>query len=366
MTSHEHELDDHISGHITDDITDDVTIEGTTGFDGSVVDFLNDDLADTGFGLTDDPDKDSAFAKIDGNEIDRVFQVADGATLQLLRVAVLNGRTEGEGGGIRNDGSLRLDRVAVIDNEAVGQSFNDGGGGVYNTGAMSATDFVFAHNTAPAGNSTGGAVRNFGTANLTRGLLAYDYALNGSELSNSPGAVLSATDITVTGNPSPPISEVVIHVVRNFGEMEIRHATFDGHNRARVILFNQSDATMTLGNSLLLDDDGQQNCSGPIESFGGNVTRDSCDLVTALDPSFDHIDVLVSTAGGLLDEGGFSPVHPFNPQPPSSAVFDPSDVGSPAVRQSFTDQRGTGFPRAIDRDGDGDAIADAGAWEHPG
>ena len=65
---------------------------------------------------------------MDAREIDRVFNVASGSRAQMTGLEVRNGKTNGGGAGILNEGTLTLSDGAVIDNRAVG------GGGILNFG----------------------------------------------------------------------------------------------------------------------------------------------------------------------------------------------------------------------------------------
>ncbi|MDZ4782623.1 MAG: S8 family serine peptidase [Planctomycetia bacterium] len=117
---------------------------------------------------------------IDGNSIDRVFDVRPGGKLRLEKLTVRGGQTDAEGGGIRNLGELELDGVVVRDNEA------ELGGGLYNgDGARAdarATSFVA--NTA----NEGGGVYNAAAANGTRPALDSLQTVGGEVLVNTPHA----------------------------------------------------------------------------------------------------------------------------------------------------------------------------------
>jgi len=102
--------------------------------------------------LTDDPTKDTAFSKIDGENRSRHFDVRPGATLRLRFVALVNGRA-GQGGAIRNAGTLTTERVIFADNR--GAQGGVVGGALYNTGTYLGTDTVFAHNSAGGLNPAG-------------------------------------------------------------------------------------------------------------------------------------------------------------------------------------------------------------------
>src|SRR5262249_9867134 len=119
-----------------------------------------------------------------GQQATQVFRVAAGGTAGISGLTVAGG-WDTQGGGIRNDGSLTLDRVTVRDNEAgtppcrtgsgggvfnapgasltitgstisitavyIGSSLQ-GGGGIYNGGALSVFATTFSGNSVSSGN----------------------------------------------------------------------------------------------------------------------------------------------------------------------------------------------------------------------
>ena len=70
--------------------------------------------------------KNSASTIIDGNNLDRVFQVL-GGKVSISKVTIQHGRASGTGGGILNSGGkVTLSSVAILNNVAAG---NNGTGG---------------------------------------------------------------------------------------------------------------------------------------------------------------------------------------------------------------------------------------------
>src|SRR4029077_18837167 len=57
---------------------------------------------------------------IDGNNLDRVFQILSG-TVAISNVTIQHGKVVGSGGGIlKSGGQLRLSSVSILNNVAVG------------------------------------------------------------------------------------------------------------------------------------------------------------------------------------------------------------------------------------------------------
>ncbi|HUE25509.1 MAG TPA: CSLREA domain-containing protein, partial [Solirubrobacteraceae bacterium] len=89
---------------------------------------------------------------IDGGGLDRVFSIANNATASISDLTITGGDATGGGtsreidmgGGIYNTGTLTLDRVSMVRNNA------DGGGAVFSIPGsyITITDSLIAHNTA--------------------------------------------------------------------------------------------------------------------------------------------------------------------------------------------------------------------------
>lgn len=93
-----------------------------------------------------------------------------GKQLSLENVIVRNNRAADDGGGIRNDGDLSIINSAIANNQSVGSSQTSGGGGLINTASASATIIgsTFSNNQA----RNGGGIRNDGTLKLINATLS--------------------------------------------------------------------------------------------------------------------------------------------------------------------------------------------------
>lgn len=352
------------------DVTDSVTIEGTSPADVSIVRFLVADLNDPRTALSDDPRRDSTIAKIDGGGIDRVLHVGGAGTVVRVRnLALVNGSSDGPGGGVLNAATLVLERVALADNAVVRPSSTGiGGGAIQNDGLLIADDIALTQNRVGERvfNPSGGALFNTGTATIRGALLAHNDARFGAAVSNVAGGVLRLTNVTLYGHRygnSTPVATVA-----NQGEADVAFVTL-ARNRvgAGRLLSNGAAGTFRLRNSLLLDnivDTGGRLCSGSITTLGGNVTNGACPLTAGI-AGGDFVAVSVIGYGGLEDAGGFSPVYRPTIPGAASSLFNPLDRAVFPLFP-FYDQRGAPFSRRIDGDGDGTATPDPGAYEHAG
>jgi hypothetical protein len=124
---------------------------------------------------------------------DRVFRIESGATVAIRDMTIRHGRASGspaQGGGILNDGTLTLERVAVTDNLAIGPNGNPGepaaGGGIYNNGSLIVVRSVVSNNNAEAGDgSSSGADGGDG---------------HGGGIANGTGGTLTVINSTISGN----------------------------------------------------------------------------------------------------------------------------------------------------------------------
>ena len=266
---------------------------------------------------------------IDGGRIDRVLDVAPGASARLSGLAERNGRVgpTRSGAGIRNGGTLELSGVAVSGNESRGN-----GGAILNTGALTMADSVVADNLAVA---TGG-IANRGTASLT------GVTLSGNRGAEAPAALDNRGTATVT-NSTVSGSQTTVEgtaVASSSGRMALRNVTLGANaGGAGSLLGAFFDGEVTLVNTIV---DGP--CDGSVTSLGHNVERgNTCGLAGAGD--LIDTDPLLEP---LADNGGPTSTHA--PAPASPAVDAGDDVSCPA-----TDQRGVSRPQG--------AHCDAGAVE---
>lgn len=97
-----------------------------------------------------------ASTKIDGNTLDRVFDVSSSAELELRGLTVQGGLvTAGVGGGIRSAGFLRTDDVNIVGNMQQGMATNGGGAVALTDGSSQFLRTKFDNNQA---DGFGGAV----------------------------------------------------------------------------------------------------------------------------------------------------------------------------------------------------------------
>ncbi|HSD82653.1 MAG TPA: choice-of-anchor Q domain-containing protein, partial [Anaerolineae bacterium] len=305
--------------------------------------------------------------------------------------------------------------VILNDNAAHYQQLNlepnGAGGGVYNTGRLSATGLTLNFATA----NDGGAIVNLGTLDLTDGLIADASSLRCTGLYNGGGASATLTRVTIArnlafidelsgngggygsalcndGRARLEATSVISNYARVFaagiwnnGNLELENTTianntldagFGGDGIAIStsgavtadnvsIAGNVAEFTSTLPihaliatgagrfvlkNTLIAETPAEQNCTGTVISLGHNLSDDSsCPLSATGD--------LTNTPALLLplgDYGGSTFTRP--PSKNSPAIDKGTNTDCPA-----SDQRG--YARPADGDLNGNASCDIGAVE---
>ena len=161
---------------------------------------------------------------IDGNNLDRVFDIESGK-VTMTGMTIQHGRVTGGGGGILNNGGqLSLSSVMVANNVAVGGTglFGNGiggaggkslGGGIFNeAGSLTLTKATITSNQAIGGNGANGGViifvepavvsdQNGGAVVGNNGFDAgQGSAGEGGGIFNAAGATVSLNGATITSN----------------------------------------------------------------------------------------------------------------------------------------------------------------------
>jgi CSLREA domain-containing protein len=214
----------------------------------------------------------SASSIIDADDIDRVFHVLSGATLELNDLAVQNGSTSsGGGGGILNVGTLTLDSVLVTSNATsdVGGNF---GAGINSSGTATIANSTISSNVAT--NRAGGGIYSPGVLTVNNSTITSNSAkssaglyVNGdttiadstiSDNTNSAGvgggiecnsASLTVTDSTISGNSATyggAIAETSCTTIT------LENSTVSGNTTTTAAgAFYGTDATFTITNSTI-------------------------------------------------------------------------------------------------------------------
>lgn len=256
--------------------------------------------------------------------------------LVLINTRVQQNTATESGGGIHISGEAEIRYAAISGNAA------RTGGGLFHGGDRLRLEHSLVDGNAAGGNGGGLALRS--DADVDQVTLTANTAVDSAGAifvdpgGANPGPVRAAfRQITITGN----------------------EATWGGG-----VLVAAGVADVPFGGSIL---SGNAATSGPpdikdasngVVSNGYNVVGDTADVPGVFVQPGDQVGVFDPELGPLTDNGGFT------------ATMLPL-VGSPAVDASdasicsafATDQRGPGFPRLLDGNGDFTAVCDVGAAE---
>jgi CSLREA domain-containing protein len=327
-------------------------------------------------------------AIIDGGDLDRVFDIRKaGAKVTIQGVTIRRGATWGEGGGIRNAGTLTLTSTIVTSNTALSHgagiynardaivtltdstvSSNLGagfGGGIYNLGTVNLTNSTVVENYCNYGTGAGGGIYDWGTVNLTNSTVSGNwaggdgggiYVRDGSTLNsfhstisdnlsdvagggvyNLGTAVLVNT--TVSGNSAVVDSRDAGIVAEVSGVMTLVNCTVTDHAIGIVGLkqfaFNVEETTLWLVNTIVAGNSVTDclNHVGQVASGGHNVDSDNtCNLTAPGD-----IPGINPLLGPLKDNGGPTFTHALLAGSP--AIDAANDASCPPL-----DQRGFARP----------------------
>lgn len=93
---------------------------------------------------------------IDGNQLDRVFEILDPAKVSLSGMTIQNGKTllNQKGAGVSNTGNLVADNMTIFNNQSSWSGPMGGtGAGIFSSGSITLTNSSIISNSAPYGGS---------------------------------------------------------------------------------------------------------------------------------------------------------------------------------------------------------------------
>ncbi|MEM1093376.1 MAG: choice-of-anchor Q domain-containing protein [Bacteroidota bacterium] len=266
----------------------------------------------------------------------RVFTIPGSATVTLTDMTIRHGRvSSGNGGGVRNAGTLTLEQVAVVDNNDNTNGFDIGGGGIFNSGTLTIRRSLVANNVSIR---EAGGIFSSGTLTLV------NTTVDGNSTSNSPGGGFYITGGTVNISHST--------ITRN-------HANGGSGSGGGI---RRDGGTVTLKNTILAGNTSSHNspdCEGTIGSGGHNLigSTSGCGYTTA---TADQVNVSLplSVLPALADNGG-----PTRSRLPvfGSVLIEAGTCTDLDNATVTVDQRG--FARPQEGDGDGTLDCDIGAVE---
>jgi hypothetical protein len=265
-------------------------------------------------------------SQITGNDSVRIFHVFPGINVSITRLIMRNGHAGGgsfpgyAGGAIYNDHSALLVKDSALSNNSANY-----GGGIFNDGGNVGIARLTVRNSLLNNNSSindGAAIYNQGASSgeahlsVTNSTLSTNTASgNGGALVNSGStsgvAILNLDNSTVSGNAASAGGSLF-----NIGISGKATAGFAN------TIFNAGSSGGNIVNVL-----------GAIIDFGFNLNSD------AVNPQL----------GPLQNNGGLTATHALLTNSPAKEAGDPNFNPNAFDPPMTNDQRGSGFPRAINR-----------------
>jgi len=276
----------------------------------------------------------------------RIFYVTSSGNLTLNNLALQNGCTDtslgtGAGGAIFNQGILSLDDVTVTNNQAMRS-----GGAIHNDGNLTLTRSTVSNNAVITVEAGGGGIVNRGTMLVSQSTISGNSGEGAGGGVDTGGAATFANS-TVSGNQSAGngggifsrnnISLFNTTIAANTGTRDLGPGPGSGIYSAA--------GTVTLANSLVVQQLNGANCGGGFTDSGNNLADDaSCSTVTV---------TATPLIGALANNGGTTRTHAlFNG---SSAIDAGNNTICNALPVNGVDQRGATRPQ--------NATCDIGAYE---
>lgn len=318
---------------------------------------------------------------------------AAGGTLGITIVTMRRNTAGGGGGAVHNAGTLTVDDLLATGNSAAR------GGALHNTGTATLQSAAFRTNTvtvegggvhnaaggtlhlnggflgselatnvaASTGTTTGGGLRNDGTATLDTVWIKANSATNGGGVANGTTGTLTLTAVAVTANTAATGAGGGLD---NSGSATLTNCTFSGNQAtaggglvarngaaslAHVTLCDDTGGaiarlggTVTLGSSAVAPASGTA-CAGSVASDGHNVAADAtCALAQPSDQTADpslaplafvgvgvQTPVCLPQAGSPVVDAATGPNCPAKDQRGFTRPFGPAcDVGAVEVSAS--------------------------------
>jgi hypothetical protein len=286
---------------------------------------------------------------INGNQIDRVFDVMAGASLTLSGVTVTGGSSinnvfECGGGGVQNAGTLTINDSAISGNKTL----RLGGGIANNGGTLIINRSTIGNNTAA---QQGGGIRdcNGGSMSITASTISGNAANQGSGQGGgifTEGGTTTLSNTTVSGNIATAWGGIAV----TYGNvMTIGNSTISANISPGLgVGLENLNGTVKIKNSIIADQAGtgaNTNCGGAIVSLGGNLSNTTaCGYVAALG------DVISPSAllGPLTNNGGpTQTMLPSSGSPAIDALVTPANCLDPSGVLVSTDQRAVSRPQGV-------------------
>jgi len=267
------------------------------------------------------------------------------------------------GGGIRSTGTVTLTNSIVSGNYTT-ENFTYGGG-IFSSADVTLTNSTVSGNSTTGKGADGGGIRSFGDVTLTRSTVSGNSTAGASARG---GGIFSSGTVTVANSTVSGNSTAGFFAygggIFSFGALTLTSSTVTD-NRANYSnatgggIWNNND-TITIANSIVAGNTAGGG-SPDIDPRTGIFTVNFSLLGSAVTPDTGGSGNLSSDnplLGLLANNGGPTETHALLVGSLAIDAGDPEIVSPPSF-----DQRGSGFDRVRDGDGDTTAVIDIGAFE---
>ena len=206
---------------------------------------------------------------IDGNAIDRVFEINNNAASLFQSLTIQNGYTEADGGGIR----VGSDAILVLRDVLIKQNYASEGAGIYNTGNLIIQNSSIIENgvdpTDISGASTtddGGGIYSAGQLSISGSTIEDNLAIEGAGILTAIGSQSNIQSSIVTDNGNE--NTVQGGGIHNNGTLTIATSEISFNTASYGAgLFNNSAGDLHITDANI----SFNGPSGDVESQGGGI-----------------------------------------------------------------------------------------------
>ena len=336
---------------------------------------------------------------ISGNQANRIFSTQTGVALTLDGMTIRDAAAGPAGGAISNSGTMTISNCILTDNSAGGGGPTAEGGAINNSGTLTIINSMLSNNSATGSVGRGGAISNSGMLTIINSTLSGNTthststgngsASHGGAIFNSgSNAVVNLINSTLSGNSAVGGSSTPFGGAQAFGGaiynaaggqgvVRLTNCTLSGNfvsagdQTAGGGIYNNGGVVS--GRNTIIAQGISTDVFGAFESQGHNVIGNTNGaVITNSDPypGGDKFDAAASplNLGALQNNGGTTETRALGAgsvaiDAGDDCVADAAHCGDANIPQLAFDQRGTGFPRKVDGDGDSTATVDIGAYE---
>jgi CSLREA domain-containing protein len=336
---------------------------------------------------------------ISGNQANRIFSTPTGVALTLDGMTIRDAAAGPTAGAISNSGTMTISNCILTQNSAAGGGPTVEGGAITNSGTLTISYSTLSNNSASSFVGKGGAISNSGTLTIIRSTLSGNTthstssgngsaSYGGAIFNSGSNAVVNLINSTLSGNSAVGGSSTPFGGAQAFGGAIYNAASGQGVVRLTNCTLSGNFVTggdiaagggiyngggVVSGRNTIIAQGISSDVFGPFESQGHNIIANTSGATITNSnpyPGGDKFDAAASplNLGPLQNNGGPTETRALGAgsvaiDAGDDCVADAAHCGDANIPQLAFDQRGTGFPRKVDGDGNSTATVDIGAYE---